>query len=102
MLRFLAAALISSLAWGTAFADELPRTGWTAAQVSATRWADSGIVSLDLAPGTEVEVVAEVGDKLRIRSKTSFGWVEASMVTDQAPVSAESVELRLDGAPSFR
>lgn len=102
MVRFLVVALLSSVAWGTALADDLPRTAWMAAQASATRWSDSAVVSVDLSAGAEVEVIAEVGDKLRVRSKTSFGWVNASMITDQAPVAAESVGLSLDGPPSFR
>jgi len=102
MVRLLVAALLSTLAWSTAHAGDLPRQGWLASQTSATRWSDSEVVSIDLAPGAEVEVVAELGDKVRVRSKTSFGWVAADLVTDQAPVAADSVGLSLDGPPSFR
>jgi len=102
MVRIVVVALLSAVTWGTAQAGELPRKAWTAAQVSATRWSDTDLVSVDLAPGVEVEVVAELGDKVRVRSKTSFGWVAADQITDQAPVAADSVNLSLDGAPGFR
>ena len=102
MVRFVVVAFLSSLAWGTASAEDLPRKAWMAAQASATRWSDSTVLSVDLSAGDEVEVVAVLGEKVRVRSKTSFGWVEASMITDQAPVAAESVGLSLDGPPSFR
>lgn len=85
-----------------AHAGDLPRTGYVAAEVKATRWADAEVTTVDLSPGAEVEVVAEAGALVRVRHKTTFGWVPAELVTDQAPVSAESLELKIDGPPSFR
>lgn len=83
-------------------AGDVPRTAYTAGNAEATRFADSDVASVDLPPGAEVEVVAEAGDKVRVRYRTSFGWVSADLLTDQAPVPADTVNLSLDGPPGFR
>ena len=85
-----------------ASAGDVPRKAFTAGAAKATRFADSEVLSADIPPGAEVEVVAEAGDKVRVRYRTAFGWVGASLLTDQAPVDADSVNLSLDGPPGFR
>ena len=87
---------------GVGHAGDVPRVGYAAASLEATRFSDSDVLSVSIAPGSEVEVVAESGDKVRIRYQTSFGWVAASDITTAAPVSADSLQLDLKGPPSFR
>ena len=87
---------------GLGLAGDVPRVGFAAASLEATRFADSDVVSISVAPGSEIEVLAEAGDKLRIRYQTSFGWVAASDITSEAPVAADSIQLDLKGPPSFR
>jgi NAD(P)H-hydrate repair Nnr-like enzyme with NAD(P)H-hydrate epimerase domain len=95
-------AVVLLAASGLAHAGDVPRTAFAAAVAKGTRFADSTVISVDIPAGSEVEVVAESGDMVRVWFRTSFGWVAASMLSDQAPVAADTVELSLDGPPSFR
>jgi hypothetical protein len=83
-------------------AGEVPRVGFATAALDATRFADSDVSTTSVPAGSEVEVLAESGNKVRIRYQTSFGWVAASDITSEAPVAADSVQLDLKGPPSFR
>ena len=107
MMRTLNALLVALLASFASIpllseAGDVPRKAYAAASLEAARFIDSEASSMVVPPGSEVEVVAEQGDKVRIRYQTSFGWVAADALTDQAPVAADSVKLDLNGAPSFR
>lgn len=96
------AALALTLS-SVAAAGDVPRKGFMSGNADATRFSDTDVKTVALPPGAEVEVVAEAGDKVRVRYRTSFGWVDAALVSDQAPVAADTVELNLGGgAPGFR
>jgi hypothetical protein len=71
--------LLASLA----FAQNLYATQAT----SGVRWPGEKGVSLTLKEGEEVEVVAENADKtlVRVRKGTDFGWVDATLLSAQAP-----------------
>ena len=69
---------------------------WATGAVDAVRWPDVTAVSVSLAEGDRVEVLAREGDKVRIRKGTDFGWVPAASLTDVEPPKPESVP---DGLP---
>ena len=93
-----AATVLPAAAWG----GDVPRKAYAASNLDAKRFADSDVTSVAVAAGSEVEVLAEAGDKVRVRFQTSFGWVAAADISDRAPVAADAVELDLKGPPSFR
>jgi NaMN:DMB phosphoribosyltransferase len=104
MRTVLSALMMFSLALvpGLSTAGDTPRTAYTAGNVEATRFADSETKSVDIPAGVEVEVVAETASVVRVRYRSAFGWMASSLLTDQAPVAADTVDLSLDGPPGFR
>lgn len=66
-------------------------TRWAAADAEGVRWPDATVVSVKLATGDEVEVLATDGDKVRVRKGVEFGWVAAASLTTVAPAKPEPI-----------
>ena len=99
---FAAMMTILAAAPGLSSAGDVPRAAYTVASVEATRFADSEVTSVDIPAGAEVEVMAETSSAVRVRYRSTFGWVASDVLTEQAPVAADTVDLSLDGPPGFR
>jgi hypothetical protein len=101
-LQILLAATLWLALPTSVWAGDVPRKAFAAANLQAKRFAEADVTTVAIAPGSEVEVIAEKGDLVRVRYQTSFGWVEATALTDQPPVSADKLQLDMKGPPSFR
>lgn len=64
---------------------------WATGAVEGVRWPDVTAVSVTLAQGDRVEVLAREGDKVRVRKGTDFGWVPAASLTEVEPPKVEGL-----------
>lgn len=84
MTRLCATLLV--LGWSaTALAQDAV---WATEDIESTRFFDAEVAGPEIAKGTRLTVVMRDGERVRVRVGTSFGWVAASSVSDEAPASA--------------
>ncbi len=67
--------------------EQVASTATLTRDVTLVRWPDGDAAVTSLPAGTEVEVVMQEGDKIRVRKDLDFGWVAADAVGTQAPAA---------------
>jgi len=68
-----------------AFAED----AWLTSDADLVRWPDGeAIVVKSLVEGAKVEIVTEDEVLVRVRSGIDFGWIPASMLTEEEPENA--------------
>lgn len=65
-------------------------TLYAATAAEGVRWPDVAVVTVDVAPGDPVEVLARDGDRVRVRKGTAFGWVPAAALVSTPPATPPS------------
>jgi uncharacterized protein YgiM (DUF1202 family) len=64
---------------------------WAIEEVEATRWKDGGKVVGKADANKRLEVLAEDGDKVRVRIDGSkFGWIASSKLSDTDPAKTDA------------
>ena len=72
---------------------------WVAEPVSATRWPDVTVTTIELRAGDEVELVLTDGAKARVRKGADFGWVNAAALVATPPQAPGLPPLDVSGLP---
>ncbi len=70
---------------------------WVREDVPLKRWPDADTTVATLEAGTEVEVVVDDGELLRVRRGTDFGWIPAA-VASREPVQVGEADQPGDAA----
>lgn len=70
------------------------------APTSGQRWPDSPKgISLTVAAGDELEVLARDGDKVRVRKGPDFGWVDAKFLGAQPAIPSLPLDIDTEALP---
>ncbi|MFZ5475855.1 MAG: hypothetical protein ACOZNI_03695 [Myxococcota bacterium] len=81
----------------------LADTMWAVEPAQGVRWPEVAAVTVTLAAGDEVEVLARRGDLARVRKGTDFGWVAAKSLGADAPAVVPADATLPEGElPPFR
>lgn len=84
---------------GLAIADE----AWTTEDVELQRWpagVEGSVVTRALDSGSQVQIVTEQGDQVRVYTSGSFGWISKALLSEEppAPTEAEDADAPADEA----
>lgn len=76
---------------GVAHADD----AWTTEAVELQRWpagVEGSVVTRPLDSGSQVQIVTEQGEMVRVYTSGSFGWMPKALLTDEPPAPTEETE----------
>ncbi len=79
--------VLSSLIFGgSAWAADVV---YATAEVASVRFPDADTAGPTFAKDARLEVLVEDGDRLRVREGDKYGWIDATLVTTEAPAAAD-------------
>ncbi|MCB9797990.1 MAG: hypothetical protein H6741_35380 [Alphaproteobacteria bacterium] len=76
---------------GVAHAED----AWTTEAVELQRWpagTEGSVVVRSLDAGSQVVIVTELGEQVRVYTNGTHGWINKSLLTDEAPAPTDEAD----------